>query len=359
MPRAVIGVAVAGSLALLAAGCTPRTQGDALRDRIARWSAVVAADTSGHPTAREVRSMAGPVIARAESALARDRRHLALFEVSRAWPLLSAARYVVDRQDSVGTIDALEAEWNRLDATLEHESTSLAGRPLSRIRAALAGALAEAALPQVRVYHHASLEYGRSTQPGDGLFYMGEALAQEEFVAWCAGLGERPAGREPPFRAITAELAALESEILGAYRPPASIDLHPGFITAASALKEARELEVLGLRRGALLRYLQGSLRAQPLTAAPPVFDAAATPARLDSLEQRFRRGLDHGIGRLFLELARTDLEDTTSGATHAVAAAVAQVVLPRYFAALQPAVPLPAAPVAEVTVTLVRWPYT
>jgi hypothetical protein len=41
------------------------------------------------------------------------------------------------------------------------------------------------------------------------------------------------------------------------------------------------------------------------------------------------------------------------------VAAAIAADVLPRYFAALAPAPPASAAPKADVTVTLVRWPYT
>jgi hypothetical protein len=33
--------------------------------------------------------------------------------------------------------------------------------------------------------------------------------------------------------------------------------------------------------------------------------------------------------------------------------------VLPRYFAALEPARPAPSRPAPKVTVTLVRWPYT
>jgi len=40
-------------------------------------------------------------------------------------------------------------------------------------------------------------------------------------------------------------------------------------------------------------------------------------------------------------------------------AAAVAEVVLPRYLAALEPAKPRPPSPAPQVTVTLVRWPYT
>jgi hypothetical protein len=40
-------------------------------------------------------------------------------------------------------------------------------------------------------------------------------------------------------------------------------------------------------------------------------------------------------------------------------AAVIAADVLPRYFRALDPPPPVPAPVAAEVTVTLVRWPYT
>ncbi len=111
--------------------------------------------------------------------------------------------------------------------------------------------------------------------------------------------------------------------------------------------------------RGALLRYLQATLRLQPLLASPPVFDAVATPAKLRAFEERLAAAnVDHSIGRLFLEVAATDLQDTSATATHAVAAAIAEVVLPRYLSAPSPPSRAPP-PAPEVTVTLVRWPYT
>jgi len=44
-------------------------------------------------------------------------------------------------------------------------------------------ALAEAAQPQVKVYYEASLDYGRSTTPESGLYYIGTAQAAREWVA--------------------------------------------------------------------------------------------------------------------------------------------------------------------------------
>ena len=67
---------------------------------------------------------------------------------------------------------------------------------------------------------------------------------------------------------------------------------------------------------------------------------------------------VDHSIGTLFLEVAGSDADTARAG--HAVfASAVVEDVLPRYFAALEPAAPAQAKQPPEVTVTLVRWPYT
>ena len=48
-----------------------------------------------------------------------------------------------------------------------------------------------------------------------------------------------------------------------------------------------------------------------------------------------------------------------TSGEPPAQASAVLTSVLPRYFGVLEPAKAARTSPSAEVTVTLVRWPYT
>jgi len=341
-----------------AGACAGGPRPDPLAGALGRVSDEIAADTASDPLSREIRAAAGPALDRASAALHAGRRRLALFELARAMPLIRARQYVVSHRDAARSLEALEAEWRRMDGLLAPAPG--AGAPIPRIGASLAGALAEAALPQARIYYDASLDYGRSNSPDAGLFYMGQALAQQALVAFADSVDDRAAGRAPDFRSLAGELDALESEILSTYRPPAAIEQHPRFIAAASALKEARELDALGLRRGAMLRYLQGSLRAQPLAPSPPVFDGVATPVRLDALEARLGRdGRDHDIARLFIELARADVEDTTTGAAHETAAAVAEVVLPRYLAALEPAASPAPAPEPVVTVTLVRWPYT
>jgi hypothetical protein len=238
------------------------------------------------------------------------------------------------------------------------------------VHPALARALGEAALHQVRVYYDASLEYGRSTTPDSGLFYLGAAQAQAEFVKLARELGPQasltPLGDAPALRPLGAELDALERELLSAYRPPASVEQHPQFIAASSAVKMARELDAAGLRYGALLRYLQAILRFAAVRgpdpslsppAADPPFDRSAFARKREALGARLS-GRDHSLGRVFLEVADAELAaEPVAGA--ATATAVVDDVLPRYFAALGPPPPPVERPEPLATVTLVRWPYT
>ncbi len=145
-----------------------------------------------------------------------------------------------------------------------------------------------------------------------------------------------------------------------AYRPPASIDRHAEFIGLGSALNEARELSVLGLRHGALLRYLQAVQRFAPLKSGDSPLDARAAADRLEAWKARLAvSGADHSIGELFLEAAEAELAGAAAGGPLPVASAVVTEVLPRYLEALEPSAPRKPLPPAEVTVTLVRWPYT
>ena len=266
---------------------------------------------------------------------------------------LEAARYLRE-QIAAGHSDAagFEAEWVRVGRLLKPQLGQPSPGWLDGVEPAAIRAIGEAALPQVRLYHEASLDYGRNTMPESGLFYLGAALAQRDLAAMCRRLSASSGDGAPPLRALGGELDALEEELLAAYRPPASIDHHAEFIAASASLKEARELDAAGLRRGALLLYLQAALRSAPLRAPSPAGDPRA---ELRALEQRLTGPVDHTIGRLFLEMAQADLEEEPG----ARPAAIARDVLPRYFAALGPAPAPRPVPRPRVTVTLVRWPFT
>jgi hypothetical protein len=230
------------------------------------------------------------------------------------------------------------------------------------MRPAAVRALAEIASPQVRINYDAALEYGRNTQPEFGLYYLGVAEAQRQFITLARTL--TPVGtleRTPPLRSIGSDLAAVQADLLALYQPPASVDRHSEFIVASSALKEARQYDAQGLRYGALLKFLQGAQRTAMLHSGAPT-NPAAVATQIKEFRTRLEAGrVDHSIALLFIERAEVGLELNTSVGLQ-TAAAVAADVLPRYFAAIEPAPAVsptarPAAP--AVTVTLVRWPFT
>jgi hypothetical protein len=348
LAAALVVSAVAG------AGSAP----DPIAAEIERWSAFV----KGHPATdeiwRQIKDGSEAALGRASEALRAGRRLLALQRLAYARDYLSAAAYMNERSAAEHKdTAAFEAEWKRMGVVLRDDLGSPRADVLAGVQPAVLRALAEAALPQVRVYYDASLEYGRNTMPDSGLFYLGSAQGQRDFVTLARRLAERSSLRAPAVRALGPELDALDAEMLAVYRPPLSIDKHPQFITASSLLKEARELDATGLRYGALLRYLQAAYRFAPLRPTPPALDAGALAAELSRAQERLKPGgVDHSLGLLFLETAQSEAA-VAEGAANA--AAIVADVLPRYFRALEPAWPPAPAPPAKVTVTLVRWPYT
>jgi len=350
--------------ALVVAQCRPAaTRQDPLAAEIARWSAFAERDTSSDEMWLEVKGASVPALTGAQDALERGCRFLALNRLSNAQMNLAAFEYLKARpQREEDSDSAFAAEWTRMRSVLGKDLGPLTPDALAGVRPAAVRALGEAALPQVGIYYEASLDYGRSTMPKYGLFYVGSALAQRDFAAFCRTLREPVAGRAPPLRSLVPELDALEGELLAAYRPPLSIDRHPAFILASSLQKEARALDHAGLRYGALLRYLQAAQRLVPLRTLPGAAapDSALLASQLDAFAERLGKGdVDHTIGRMFVESARADLDGPAPDTSDATAAAIVGDVLPRYFAALGPAPAQAARAAPLVTVTLVRWPFT
>jgi len=333
-----------------------------LADELARLRAVLDDPSRTFELWNQIKPGSAAALADAEQALAAGRRTLALERIVAARNQLAAAAYTGDRLATAGQdLSSLEAEWKRLGSSLRADLAAPAVASLATVRPAILRALAETAVSQARVYHDASLEYGRNTMPESGLFYLGAAQAQRDWVTtardWSGSLAVGP----PPARALGPEIDALQSVLLAAYRPPASIERHREFITASATLKEARELDAAGLRFGALLRFLQATSRVAQLksmTAAQP--DAATIRERLREVEARITAApVDHSVARLFVEQAQAALDRAGDAAVPPAAAAAVSDVLPAYFAALGPVGPSAAKTAPTVRVTLVRWPYT
>ncbi|MBV8517310.1 MAG: hypothetical protein JO197_07895 [Acidobacteria bacterium] len=338
----------AAAMALLAA----TNAADPVAQEVARWSSVLAQSKGG--AWDEVKGGAQPALDRASDALRDGRRLYALQQLASAWPNLGAAAYVAKQPaTAMQNLDGLEAEWKRLGPQLQNAPAP----KLDDVQPAAVRGLLETAIPQVHELYGASLIYAQNTSPFAGYFYLGQAVAQRDFLAFARRASQPEAKRAPAFRSIAPELDALERELLAAYRPPASIDRHSDFINASSLLKEARELDAAGLRRGALVRYLEAVRRTAQIRATTPLARA--------EIEQRLREtsariaaapNVDHSIARMFVESAQADLARADGGA---VASAIASASLPRYFAAIGPAPPVKALPAPRATVTLIRWPYT
>lgn len=332
---------------------------DPLAEEIARASAVLRSHTEAQGIWAETRQSSQPILTRAEADLRAGRRQVAAQRLASVKSSLAIASYMTERSAQGRDEAVFTAEWERMGGVLRAELAPPASGALEGIEPAAVRALAEGTLPQVRLYYESSLEYGRSAMPGEGLYYLAGAQSRRESLALLRALSTPTDRRAPAVRPLTAELDGLEADILKAYRAPAMIDRHREFIAASATLKEARELDAAGLRYGALLRYLQAAQRITPLSSDVPALDADALAKRLAEFDQRLSAGdVDHSLGRLFLETAQADLE-AEPGKIPPSAVLIASDVLPRYFAALEPAKPTAPKPDPQVKVTMVRWPYT
>ena len=336
---------------------------DPLAAEIERWSAFLRDNKATDENWTQVKQAVEPVLARAEKALHDGYRWLALLRFASARSNLAASQYMQSRPAPERTdIAAFEQEWARMGKVLAADLKPASPGALDSVRPAAVRAIAEASLPQVRSFYEASADYARATTPQYGLFYVGNAAAYRDFIAFCRTLSEPSAKKLPPLRSIEQDMDALETEILADYKPPAAIDKHSDFIGTSATLKEARELEGAGLRYGALLRYLQAAQRLGMIRAAAggPADPAALARAISDFEARLTANGGDDSIGRMFLQQAQSDLADPAGPAgPHGIASATVKEVFPRYPAALKPAPPAPPKEQPKVTVTLVRWPYT
>jgi hypothetical protein len=338
---------------------TTRGGNDAIGRAIADFASLVAAETSSDRLWTEAKPGVDANVKDARAAIAAGRRWLAVERLSQARQSFLAIRFALDHPAERKDLAAFESEWTRQGATLGAAAPQPA--PLASVRPAVLRALAEVAASQVRINYDAGLEYGRNTQPEYGLYYVGVAEAQRQFITLARGLSPvRPDRRTPPpLRSVAADIAVVQRDLLSLYQPPASVDRHSEFIVASSALKEARQYDAAGWRYAALIRFLQGTQRTAMLgRGAPSDMDALAK--QIASFRARLEDPrIDHSIGLLFVERAEAAL-GTRTAVGSLTAATVAMDVLPRYFAAIVAAEPTTrTAEVPVATVTLVRWPFT
>lgn len=260
-------------------------------------------------------------------------------------------------------LPAFESEWVRLGGEIAGLRAGLGADLGARAPVAIR-ALIEASLATVDPLYQSGRLYGENTTVEYGLYYLGMGRSA---LDWARLLGAAEWPASPPVRLTNpdAALEALDAEILDAHAKGQTPEARQAFIPSNTALKRARDLrresrlfgtwlEILQTRRAlGLARRISGQ---QP---EPAAGDRERLATRLREVAASWPAGLDHSLGRIFVEEAEAALE----GGELRRVAAIVEEVLPAYAAAVAgpPATlaELQAPPPGAVTVTLVRWPYT
>jgi hypothetical protein len=253
----------------------------------------------------------------------------AMYHLQRVRIELMAQGYVKSKSEvEKGGAAAFELEWKRLGRELTAREKQLVIRGNTRLPAAVR-ALAESSLTQVQPYYQSGLLYGRNTTIGDGLYYLGLALANLDFARFCQQLKfERPKPA-PKLRSIQTPLESLEAAAIKAFQDPSNTTKQRRFIEINSTLKMACELQAERRYAGALKTYLYALLAFGTVNVAVP---NAETTTRLRKQAEELRARLtaaasDQTIGLIYLELALT----AKSEAELKRAAVIVEQVVPGY----------------------------
>lgn len=279
--------------------------------------------------------------------------------IGRARTLLDA--YLGTKQDPA-TPEAFDSRWKtastRLIALDEQSRTRDWSASPSAIRA-----LAESAQGQSLTLMTASRAYASVTDPRAGYFYLAQAQANSDFASYCHSLKIPRRGAAPSFRSIQPELAQLQRNTNDLFQPPRSIEKHKDFILLNATLKLAGELDAAKLYAGALYQYLLALQQLSLIKQSNPL-QLEQLRGLLASARSKIENSThDDSIAELYLQKAEMQLAGANNAAPSEEKLRTATVlltdVLPAYYS-IQSAAPAKerGAP-ANVTVTLVRWPYT
>lgn len=310
-------------------------------------------------------SMATNALKSSADSLNSGQLYLSLEKLGQAEDVLQGVRRAADKTAvEKGGLPAFESEWGKVSlrlTALEKEAHAQEWKHTTLVVRAFSEAAQGRAIPL--------LEGGRgfasANGPKDGLLYMGEAEGEADFATFCASL--RLATKPPaaPLRSLLPELQALQAKANAAFQPPKSIDLHSRFIALNSTIKLAEELDASRFYAGALFSYLE-AVRHYGMLDAPPLDAAKQAEVKRDVAAERTKLAAsasDDSIAQLFVERAESYTAHADGSAPTAdewrSARLILDQVLPAYYAAQKPAVPLERASGKTVDITLVRWPYT
>src|SRR5689334_5757635 len=313
----------------------------------------------------EVVSTANSSLEEAEQSLDAGQVYLALEKLARGQDLLGAAQAGLDKGDLAKSgMAVFDSEWGKVSLRLtaldkEAHDRNWNHKPLA-VRA-----LSESAQGKATPLLEGSRGFATANGPKDGLPYMGQAEGEAAFSKFSASLDTISTKTPFPLRSFLPELQQLQQKTNAAFQPPKSIDLHPRFIALNSTIKLAEELDSSRFYAGALYEYLEAvrhyaMLEQSPLDATQQARlkgEIAAEQKKLTSSSD------DDSLPQLFLERAASQIAHADGSAPSVdewrSSRVILDQVLPAYYAARKPAVPIERASGRTVDITLVRWPYT
>lgn len=264
------------------------------------------------------------LLTRSERAAQAGHGFLSLHLLQNAVPLMAGYKF----RQSKGKADmpVLEREWHRLGPELTARQRKLV---LTRRLPLAVQAVLERALIQVQPNYQASLQYGQEAGVESGLFYLGFAQGQLDFIEFCRTL-KFTAPAVTPLPAPAPALAALEAEVLAAYRKYDTSEQHSAFIRVNSLLKVAQDLAKEHRNSGVWLQVFEARRAfAAILPDGAENLDATALRQQSASVRAQLTRAAgDQSLGWLYWQLAETAL----TGDDLKSANVILQRVLPAYF---------------------------
>ena len=318
-----------------------------------------------YPDIPNASTMVGDGLKEVSQGRTAGRLYISLEKLGQVTDLLYGVRAAADKAEAVKSgLPAYEAEWEKVSLSITAIDSQAREKNWNDSRIAVR-ALSETAQGMTIPLLEGARGFAVSMQPKDGLFNLGQAQGQAEFVAFCTTLHLPRTATPYPLRSLMPEIETLQEKTNAAFQPPRSIDLHTLFMSLNSALKQARELDATKCYAGALYQYLYavgfyGMLDAAPLNSSQQSALKSALATARQKLDA-FQR--DDSIAQLFLEKAESQVAHVDGSAPSAddwrIAKVIVDQVLPAYFALDKPLPAAQRAPGKTIDITLVRWPYT
>ncbi len=361
--RLIVGVVFLVTIAALpAAGGNAASQ---IRSEVERLQQSIKDKPIVFPEFPQAADMVNDSLKAALANLSAGRLFLSLQDLGRAEDLLSGLRLTIEKMDAMkGGMPAYEAEWERASLSLAGLDRQARERDWSHSPAAVQ-ALSETAQGMSVPLLEGGRGFAVSTEPKNGLFYIGQAQGEADFAAFCATLNFPRHGAAYPPRSYLPEFAALQEKTNAAFQPPKSVEFHSRFIALNSTLKQGEELDAAQYYAGSLYQYLEsvwnfGMLDAVALdsTQQSTVRSALAAARKKIAASKR-----DDSLAQIFIERAESQVAHADGTAASEddwkSAKIIAEQVLPAYYSLGKAPARLERSFAKTINLTLVRWPYT